>query len=32
VVGPSGEPDELIEHYGLAPAHIAEVARRMVKA
>jgi transketolase len=27
--GQSGEPDELIEHYGLAPAHIAEVARRM---
>lgn len=29
--GQSGNPDELIEHYGLAPAHIAEVARRMVK-
>lgn len=28
--GQSGEPDELIEHYGLAPAHIAEVARRMI--
>lgn len=27
--GQSGDPDELIEHYGLAPAHIAEVARRM---
>jgi transketolase len=29
--GQSGEPDQLIEHYGLAPAHIAEVARRMVE-
>ncbi|HVX90330.1 MAG TPA: transketolase C-terminal domain-containing protein [Candidatus Paceibacterota bacterium] len=29
--GQSGNPDELIEHYGLAPAHIAEVARRMVQ-
>jgi transketolase len=28
--GQSGNPDELIEHYGLAPAHIAEVARRML--
>jgi transketolase len=28
--GQSGNPDELIEHYGLSPAHIAEVARRMV--
>lgn len=28
--GQSGTPDELIEHYGLSPAHIAEVARRMV--
>lgn len=28
--GQSGEPDQLIEHYGLAPAHIAEVARRAV--
>jgi transketolase len=28
--GQSGEPDELIEHYGLAPAHIIEVARRMI--
>ena len=28
--GQSGTPDELIEHYGLAPAHIAEVARRML--
>jgi len=28
--GQSGSPDELIEHYGLAPAHIAEVARRLI--
>jgi transketolase len=28
--GQSGDPDELIEHYGLGPAHIAEVARRML--
>jgi len=27
--GQSGDPDELIEHYGLHPSHIAEVARRM---
>lgn len=27
--GQSGDPDELIEHYGLAAPHIAEVARRM---
>ncbi len=27
--GQSGEPDELIEHYGLSPAHIADVARRL---
>lgn len=30
--GQSGTPDELIEHYGLSPAHIAEVARRHVRA
>jgi transketolase len=28
--GQSGTPDELIEHYGLSPSHIAEVARRML--
>jgi len=28
--GQSGNPDELIEHYGLSPAHIAEVARRLI--
>jgi transketolase len=27
--GQSGEPDQLIEHYGLGAAHIAEVARQM---
>jgi len=29
--GQSGEPDELIEHYGLGPSFIAETARRMLK-
>jgi transketolase len=29
--GQSGDPDELIEHYGLHPAHIAEVAGRMTR-
>ncbi|HVW71752.1 MAG TPA: transketolase C-terminal domain-containing protein [Candidatus Paceibacterota bacterium] len=29
--GQSGNPDELIEHYGLAPAHIAEVARQLLR-
>lgn len=28
--GQSGEPEELIEHYGLGSAHIADVARRLV--
>lgn len=28
--GQSGSPDELIEHYGLAPRHIAATAKRMV--
>ncbi len=28
--GQSGTPDELIEHYGLHPARIAETARRMI--
>ena len=30
VFGQSGEPDELIEYYGLGAAHIAEVARTLV--
>lgn len=29
--GQSGTPDELIEHYGLSPAHIAEVARKVAR-
>jgi transketolase len=28
--GQSGTPEELIEHFGLSPRHIAEVARRML--
>ena len=28
--GQSGKPDELIEHFGLSPGHIAEAARRML--
>ncbi len=28
--GQSGTPEELIEHYGLSPAHIAEVSRRIL--
>jgi len=30
--GQSGNPDELLEHYGLSPAHIAEVARTKLSA
>lgn len=29
--GQSGEPDELVEHYGLGPTHIANAARRAIK-
>lgn len=29
--GQSGNPDELIEHYGLSPVHIAETARALLK-
>jgi len=29
--GQSGEPDELVKHYGLGPVHIADAARRAIK-
>ena len=29
--GQSGNPDQLLEHYGLHPAHIAEVAARIIR-